>query len=351
MQLEEELTHRRAQVEDLQGQLRRVDASSQQEALGANIQPEALLLREQLLSAGREHHKESSELKEKHETALAASQQEISSLRTVVEKQSVEISKMKQKVQQANKENVEMMDSWKAKFDTLVSDHQRSLEELKASLSRGQSSPQGQEQDAQELRITMESLKMEHQLEMENLKAKHKIEAAILIKEREDLRARLQEATDQLAEGRSDMEAQSSKAALNEVCHKLQKAEARLAEMEMLQVEREKTMTELRESLELSEKTMTDYQAMQKAQAESQEEIQKLEEKLRVTVNQLQAVQADRFTPHDANMIEDNEISDEKMKLKQNIEGIYIHLFVSYHLRPLMYLLFLFPTPSSLQGF
>ncbi|XP_047234702.1 CAP-Gly domain-containing linker protein 2 isoform X2 [Girardinichthys multiradiatus] len=320
MQLEEELTLRRAQVEDLQGQLRRVDASSQQEALGANIQPEALLLREQLLSAGREHHKESSELKEKHETALAASQQEISSLRTVVEKQNVEISKMKQKVQQANKENVEMMDSWKTKFDTLVSDHQRSMEELKASLSRGQSSPQGQEQDAQELRITMESLKMEHQLEMENLKAKHKIEAAILIKEREDLRARLQEATDQLAEGRSDVEAQRGKALLNEVSHKLQKAEARLAEMEMLQVEREKTTTELRESLELSEKTMADYQALQKAQAESQEEIQKLEEKLRVTVNQLQAVQADRFTPHDANMIEDNEISDEKMKLKQNIE-------------------------------
>ncbi|XP_032432489.1 CAP-Gly domain-containing linker protein 2 isoform X2 [Xiphophorus hellerii] len=320
MQLEEELALRRAEIKDLQGQLRRVDANSHQEAPGTDAKPETVLLREQLLTAGREHHKESSELKEKYETALAASQQEVESLRTVVEKQSAEIGEMKQKVQQSTKESVEMMDSWKAKFDMLVTDHQQSLKELKASLSRGQSAPQGQEQDAQELRTTLESLKMEHQLEVENLKAKHKIEAAVLIKEREDLCNRLQEARDQLNGGRSDMEAQSSKAALSEASQKLQRAEARLAEMEVLQVERDKTTTALRDRLELSDKMMTDYQALQKAQAESQEEIQKLEEKLRVTANQLQAVKADHFKPHDANMIEDNEISDEKKTLKQNIE-------------------------------
>uniref|UniRef100_A0A1A8P317 CAP-GLY domain containing linker protein 2 n=1 Tax=Nothobranchius rachovii TaxID=451742 RepID=A0A1A8P317_9TELE len=322
VQLEEELSLRRAETEELQAQLRRADASSQPAGDGA--QPETLLLREQLLSAGRELHQESSELKEKHENALASSRQEISSLRAVVEKQNLEISEMKQKVQQATKENVEMMDSWKAKFDSLVSDHQRSLEELKASLSRDPAASQGQEQDAQELRTTLESLKMEHQLEVENLKAKHKIEAAILTKEREDLSARLQEVGDQVAEGsqawRSEAEAQSSKAALNEASQKLQKAEVRLAEMEKLQTEQDKTTAELQDRLELSEKKMTDYQALQKAQAESQEEIQKLEEKLRVTANQLRAVQSDRYTSRDANMIEDNEISDDKRTLKQNIE-------------------------------
>uniref|UniRef100_A0A8C6PQU7 CAP-Gly domain containing linker protein 2 n=1 Tax=Nothobranchius furzeri TaxID=105023 RepID=A0A8C6PQU7_NOTFU len=322
VQLEEELSLRRAETEELQAQLRRADASSQ--PAGDAAQPETLLLREQLLSAGRELHQESSELKEKHENASASSRQEISSLRAVVEKQNLEISEMKQKVQQATKENVEMMDSWKAKFDSLVSDHQRSLEELKASLSRDPAASQGQEQDAQELRTTLESLKMEHQLEVENLKAKHKIEAAILTKEREDLRARLQEVGDQVAEGsqawRSEAEAQSSKAALNEASQKLQKAEVRLAEMEKLQTEQDKTRAELQDRLELSEKKMTDYQALQKAQAESQEEIQKLEEKLRVTANQLQAVRSDRYTSRDANMIEDNELSDDKRTLKQNIE-------------------------------
>ncbi|XP_040006110.1 CAP-Gly domain-containing linker protein 2 isoform X1 [Xiphias gladius] len=329
MQLEEELTLRRAEIKNLQAQLRGSDPGPQQAndgdaAAGSDAQPETLLLREQLLSAGREHYKESSELKEKYETALAASQQEIDALKAVVDKQNQEISEMKQKVQHATKENMEMMDTWKAKFDTLVSDHQRSLEELKASLSSDHASSEGQEQDTQELRASLESLKMEHQLEVENLKAKHKIEAAILTKEREDLCNRLQEAKDQLAEGnqtwRAEVEAKSVKQALEEATDKLQKAEQRLAEMEKLQMEQDRSTEELRERLELSEKKMTDYQALQKAQAESQEEIQKLEEKLRVTANQLQAIQADRYTSHDANVIEDNEISDEKMKLKQSIE-------------------------------
>lgn len=329
MQLEEELTLKRAEIEELQVQLRGADISSQKahdgEATpGTDAQPDTLLLREQLLSAGRERHKESSELKEKYEAEVAAGRQEIESLKAVVEKQNLEISEMKQKVQQANKENMEMMDTWKAKFDTLVSDHQRSLEELKASLSSDHAAPEGQEQDTQELRAALEGLKMEHQLEVENLKAKHKIEAAILTKEREDLSARLQEAKDQLAEGsqtwRAEAEARSGKQALEEATAKLHKAEQRLSEMEKLQVEQDRSTEELRGRLELSEKKMRDYEALQKAQAESQEEIQKLEEKLRVTANQLQAIQADRYTSNDANVIEDNELSDEKMKLKQNIE-------------------------------
>ncbi|KAM9846750.1 CAP-Gly domain-containing linker protein 2 [Aulostomus maculatus] len=329
MQLEQELSLRRAEIETLQVQLRGLGPTSQQanggdDTPGSGSQLETPLLHEQLLSVGREHYKESSELKEKYETVLAAKQQEIDSLKEAVDKQNQEISEMKQKVQQATKENMDMMDTWKAKFDSLVSDHQQSLEELRASFSSNHATPAGQELDAQELRATLESLKMEHQLELENLKAKHKIEAAILAKEREDLSTRLQEAKDQLANGnqtwRTEVEAKSGRQALEEANDKLQKAEQRRAEMEKLQVEQEKSSEELRERLELSEKKMSDYQALQKAQAESQEEIQKLEEKLRVTANQLQAIQADRYTSHDANVIEDNEISDEKMKLKQNIE-------------------------------
>ncbi|CAL8398745.1 unnamed protein product [Boreogadus saida] len=76
---------------------------------------------------------------------------------------------------------------------------------------------------------------------------------------------------------------------------------------------------DLRERLELSEKKMSDYQALQKVQIESREEIQKLEEKLRVMANRLQAIQTDRFMSHDANVIEDNALSDEKTR-RQNIE-------------------------------
>uniref|UniRef100_A0A3P9JER6 CAP-GLY domain containing linker protein 2 n=1 Tax=Oryzias latipes TaxID=8090 RepID=A0A3P9JER6_ORYLA len=289
MQLEKELGLRRAEMEELQAQLGR---RAEDGHVFADGQPE-----------------------EEHAAALRASRQEAETLKAVVEKQNLEISEMKLKVQQATKENVEMMESWKAKFDTLVSDHQRSLEELKASLlSPGQAVPDGAEQNAPELRSTLEGLKMEHQLELENLKAKHKIEAAILTKEREDLSARLQEARDRLAEGSHAPRRET------EAAEKLQRAERRLAEMERLQAEQDRSAVELRDRLELSEKKMTDYQALQNAQAESRGQIQRLEEKLRVTANQLQAAQADRYTSHDANVIEDSDMSAEKMKLKQNIE-------------------------------
>ncbi|KAK9536968.1 hypothetical protein VZT92_006708 [Zoarces viviparus] len=322
MQLEQELSLRRAEMENLQTKLRGSDPSSQgaddgAAAPGPEAHPETLVLRAQLASAGREHSKESSELKEKYEAALAASRQEIDSLKAEVEKRSHEVSEMKQKVQQAAKEHVEMMDTWKVKFNTLTIDHQRSLEELKASLRSDRPTPEGSEQDAQELRAALESLKTEHQLEVENLKAKHKIEAAILTKEREDFCTRLQEAKDQLAEGN---QAWSAEAQANGGRRPLEEATQRLAEMEKLRMEQDKSTEQLRERLEVSEKKMADYRALQKAQAESQEGIQRLEEKLRVTANQLQAIQAARYTSHDANVIEDNDISDEKMKLKQNIE-------------------------------
>uniref|UniRef100_A0A3Q3GL75 CAP-GLY domain containing linker protein 2 n=1 Tax=Labrus bergylta TaxID=56723 RepID=A0A3Q3GL75_9LABR len=290
VQLEEELGLRRAEIENLQTKLRGADANSTnggELGPGSDAQPETL---HQLAS-------ESSELKEKYETAAAAaaSRQEVEALKAVVENKNQELSEMKLKVQQATKENMDMMDTWKAKFDTLVSDHQRSLEELKATLSSDRAAPEGQEQDAQELRTALESLKMEHQLEVENLKAKHKIEAAILTKEREDFCSRLQDAKEQLAEGnqasRAEQEAKGGKQALDVATDKLQKAEQRLGEMEKRQLERDRSTEELRERLELSEKKMKDYQALQKAQAESREEIQKLEEKLRVTANQLQAIQ------------------------------------------------------------
>uniref|UniRef100_A0AAQ4PCH4 CAP-Gly domain-containing protein n=1 Tax=Gasterosteus aculeatus aculeatus TaxID=481459 RepID=A0AAQ4PCH4_GASAC len=293
VQLEEELSLRRAEMENLQAKLRGSDASprgggdhgdgeARPETPPPQPPPPA-----QPVSAGREHHEESGELKEKYEAALAASRQEVDSMKAELEKRSQEVIEMKQKVQQATKENVEMMDTWKVKFETLSMDHQRSLEELKASLSSDHPTP---EKDAQELRATLESLKMEHQLEVENLKAKHKIEAAILSKEREDFCTRLQEAKELLAEGnqawRAEAEASGGKRSLAEAADKLQKAEQRV----------------LRERLELSEKKMADYQAVQKAQAESQEEIRGLEEKLRVTANQLQAIQAARYTTRDANV-------------------------------------------------
>lgn len=91
MQLETELSLRRAEVEKLQAQLRRSDAGSEA-AAGSDTKPETFL-------------KEGGEFKE--------NQQEVESLKVLLDNKNQEISDMKQKLQQAAKENMETMDSWK----------------------------------------------------------------------------------------------------------------------------------------------------------------------------------------------------------------------------------------------
>ncbi|XP_068600285.1 CAP-Gly domain-containing linker protein 2 [Brachionichthys hirsutus] len=163
VQLEEELGLGRAQIQNLQARLR---GPGDGPGDGPAPPPETVPLQEQLASAGREHDKESSELREKYETALVASRQEVDALKTMVDQKNRDISELKQKVQQASRDNLDMMSSWKAAFDSLASDHRRSLEALKASPP---------EQDA-----ALEARRAEHQLESENLKAKHRIQAAVL---------------------------------------------------------------------------------------------------------------------------------------------------------------------------
>uniref|UniRef100_A0A8B9JB33 CAP-GLY domain containing linker protein 2 n=1 Tax=Astyanax mexicanus TaxID=7994 RepID=A0A8B9JB33_ASTMX len=300
MQLEEELTLRKAEVEELQVRLQRASSSGPDGA--ETLSSEALALREQLLSAGREHREESSQLRERYEAMLSASRQEAERLRTSQERQSQEISDLRQRLQQATRENMEMMDSWKTKLDALVGDHQRALEELKASLTSNRGASEGEKGDVPE------SLRMEQQLEVENLKAKHEIEVAVVTKEREDLRTRLQELREQLEESeenaRVQAETRNTQHALEvkDAADKLQKAELRVAEMERVQVEQGRSTQRLREQLELTEKKMADYEALQSAEAQSRVEILTLKEKLRVSENRLQAME-DGHTTQDANNV------------------------------------------------
>ncbi|KAG5283948.1 hypothetical protein AALO_G00021310 [Alosa alosa] len=345
-QLEEELALRKAEVEELRARLQRsgeeasglagTEVSSSLSDGGAGLSTEALVLREQLLLAGREHREESSQLRERYEVALTASQREAERLKATGERQAQEIAELRQRLQQATRENMEMMDGWKAKLDGLVGDHQRALEELKASVTgeRRDGAAEGQGEGeggvggptaTPEVRLAMESLRMEQQLEMENLKAKHEIEVAVLAKEREDFRTRLQELRDQLDESdenwRIQADAKSGQHALElkEATEKQQKAEQRLNELEKAHEEQARASQLLKERLELAEKKMVDYEALQKAEAQSRAELLTLEEKLRVSENRLQAIEADPTT-QDANVIEETDNAEEKIKLKQTME-------------------------------
>lgn len=108
MQLEEELRLRRAEIQDLRAQLPASGVTSPQTSDSNAVSgpdTRADVVRDQLVSAGSEHLKDSGELKEK--------QREVEALKAVVDNKNQEVTELKQKVQQATKENMDMMDTWK----------------------------------------------------------------------------------------------------------------------------------------------------------------------------------------------------------------------------------------------
>ncbi|XP_069470843.1 CAP-Gly domain-containing linker protein 2 isoform X3 [Ambystoma mexicanum] len=326
VQLEEELNLRRGEIEGLQQCLRNTNLSEIPEQ-NLGLQTEALRLRDQLLSASKDHQSEVVQQKEKYEKTLKGQQQELEKLRTANEKYAQEIVELKKKIEQATNENMGMMDSWKFKLDSLVSDHQKSLEDIKGTLN---TSPDSQEKEMVELRAMLESIKLEHQLELESLKAKNDIEMAVHIKEKESLKAKLQEAMDAVEEmnnnWKTQVEAKNNQhlVELQDTKDKYRDASLRIHELEKLTSDykdQAQAITFLKEKISLAEKKALDYDALQKAEAQSKHEVQKLQEKLLVLENKLQSLES-LHSSQNANMIENNDISEEKMKMKQTMEDL-----------------------------
>ncbi|XP_032460059.1 CAP-Gly domain-containing linker protein 2 isoform X3 [Phocoena sinus] len=323
LQLEEELSLRRGEIQELQQCLLHSGPPPADHPEAA----ETLRLRERLLSASQEHQRESGMLRDKYEKALRAYQAEVEKLRAANEKYAQEVVDLKAKVQQATSENMGLMDNWKSKLDSLALDHQKSLEDLKATLN---SSPGAQQKEIGELKAVMEGIKMEHQLELGNLRAKHDIETAMHVKEKEGLRQKLQEAQEELAglqqHWRAQLEVQASqhRLELQEAQDRCRDAELRGRELEKLDVEyrgQAQAIAFLKEQISLAEKKMLDYELLQRSEAQSKQEADRLREKLLVTENRLQAVESLCSTQH-TNMIESNDISGEKTRMKETVEGL-----------------------------
>lgn len=107
-QLEEELSLKRAEIHNLLAQLKGQDSTSEQGAGPSSQQA--------VQTAGHEQSRASSEMKEKNKAELAPSQKQMDNLKTLVDKQNQELSELKKKVQEANKENLDMMENWKVWF-------------------------------------------------------------------------------------------------------------------------------------------------------------------------------------------------------------------------------------------
>ncbi|KAL7987011.1 hypothetical protein Chor_005930 [Crotalus horridus] len=326
LQLEEELTLRQSEVEELRQCLKNShQPESPDHSLG--LQTETLRLRDQLFSANKEHQKESTQLKEKYERTLKKHQQEVEKLKALNEKYSQEIVDLKQKVQQATNENMGLMDNWKSKLDTLASDHQKSLEDLKATLNTGSDS---QHKEIVELKAVVESIKLEHQLELENLKAKHDIEMAVHIKEKESLKLKVQDVREEMEESNNNWKTQLETKTnqqlmeLQDLKDKCRDADLRVHELEKLHgdyKDQAQAIAFLKEQVSLAEKKMLDYETLQKTELQSKQEIQRLQEKVLVLENKLHSTEP-LHSSQPTNMIETNDISEEKIKMKQAMEDL-----------------------------
>ncbi|KAL1768320.1 CAP-Gly domain-containing linker protein 2 isoform X2 [Sigmodon hispidus] len=323
LQLEEELCLRRGEIEELQQCLLQSGPPPQDHPEAA----ETLRLRERLLSASKEHQRDSTLLQDKYEKMLKSYQAEVDKLRAANEKYAQEVADLKEKVQQATSENMGLMDNWKSKLDSLASDHQKSLEDLKATLNSG---PGAQQKEIGELKALVEGIKMEHQLELGNLQAKHDLETAMHGKEKEGLRQKLQEAQEELAElqqhWRAQLEEQASqhRLELQEAQDQCRDAQLRVQELEGLDVEyrgQAQAIEFLKEQISLAEKKMLDYEMLQRAEAQSRQEAERLREKLLVAENRLQAVESLCSAQH-SQVIDPSDLSEEKIRMKETVEGL-----------------------------
>lgn len=323
LQLEEELSLRRGEIEELQHCLLQSGPPPADHPEAA----ETLRLRERLLSASKEHQRDSTLLQDKYEHMLKTYQTEVDKLRAANEKYAQEVADLKAKVQQATTENMGLMDNWKSKLDSLASDHQKSLEDLKATLNSG---PGAQQKEIGELKALVEGIKMEHQLELGNLQAKHDLETAMHGKEKEGLRQKLQEAQEELAglqqHWRAQLEEQASqhRLELQEAQDQCRDAQLRVQELEGLDVEyrgQAQAIEFLKEQISLAEKKMLDYEMLQRAEAQSRQEAERLREKLLVAENRLQAVESLCSAQH-SHVIESNDLSEEKIRMKETVEGL-----------------------------
>ncbi|XP_060028308.1 CAP-Gly domain-containing linker protein 2 [Erinaceus europaeus] len=318
LQLEEELNLRCGEIQELQQCLLNSGPppADHPEAV------EMLRQRERLLSANQAPLRTAAAAAS--QKALRASQAEVEQLRATNARLAQEVLELKAKVQQATSENMGLMDNWKSKLDALASDHQKSLEDLQASLSAG---PGGaQQKELGELRAVMEGIRMEHQLELGSLQARHDLETAVHVQEKDGLRRQLQEVQDELAGLQEHWQAQLEEQAgqhrlqLREAQDQRRDAELRLHELEKLDVEyrgQAQAIEFLKEQISLAEQKMLDYELLQRAEAQSQQEAERLREKLLVAENRLQAMEAQC-----SNMIESDDISGDTIRMKEALDDL-----------------------------
>lgn len=178
-------------------------------------------------------------LKEYFGVREEAFQKEIKVLYMVIEKFFKENEFLRSKFDYVNKENFDVIVLWKFKLEIVIVFYQQVMEELKVFFSKGIGTDFV---EFVELKIQIERLRLDYQYEIESLQSKQDFERFVYVKEMEIMQVKLmkiikeKEDSLEVVKARLDSVEDQYLVEMEDTLNKLQEAEIKVKELEVLQV-------------------------------------------------------------------------------------------------------------------
>lgn len=300
MDLEKDLSLRSREVADLQLRLGTQQGSEDSNSLSPLLE-EITSLRDQLASQEVKQQEELTKHREKMEAQEKTHSETAAQLRATSVSLSGDNEQLQMRISQAEKENADIIESWRSKLDSVVASHQQAMEGLKGSFSNG---ADAQTKELIETKSELERLKIEHKLAVEEAAAKHEAHAAAVTREAQALKAQLSsliEEKERLEESlRSSVEKAEEQhlVEMEEVLGKLHNAEVKLNELE----EKEAVLTQQAQDKESETKEQISEMAALRSQvAQGNQELVSLKSQLEAVQSQgnNQGAQVGSYSPPD----------------------------------------------------
>ncbi|KAM4050273.1 uncharacterized protein ACNLHF_015065 isoform 2-T2 [Anomaloglossus baeobatrachus] len=284
MELEKDLALKTKEVTDIRQKLVESNKQSSDVDTSLSLLQEISSLQENVAALSKKHEQEIQSLKGKFESTESDYERELGSLKASVEKLSKENETLKVKLSHANKENADVIELWKSKLDSAISSHQKAMEELTVSFSKGAN----METSALiELKAHIENLKLEHQKETDFLKSKQEAEQADHFKEIEALKSKLQAYSE---ERESKFESLKSKLDAAEEQHLIEMEDTlnKLHEAEIKANDLQKDLVERNEKFSAIESKM---QSLVEVKESFEKEIEDLKRSLNISSDETKVLQ------------------------------------------------------------
>ncbi|XP_058435805.1 CAP-Gly domain-containing linker protein 1 isoform X1 [Marmota monax] len=327
MELEKDLALRAQEVVELRRRLESSKPAGDVD-MSLSLLQEISSWQEKLEVTQADHQREITSLKEHFGVREETYQKEIKALHTATEKLSKENESLRSKLDHANKENSDVIALWKSKLETAIASHQQAMEELKVSFSKGVGTESA---EFAELKTQIEKLRVDYQHEIENLQNKQDSERSAHAKEMETLRSKLmkiikeKETSLETIQSKLDRAEDQHLVEMEEALNKLQEAEIKVKELEVLQTkysEQTKVIDNFTSQLKAAEEKLLDLDALRKASSEGKLDMEKLRQQLEAAGKQIQNLEIEKNAESDKASSIARELQGKELKLTNLEENL-----------------------------